>query len=557
MDNPRTLLAVILSMAVIFVYYTWISPPLEPSPTFAQPDSETAVTMGESKNKEDKPGSVNQVSSDASQLFSFSPLEAAQTLSLEDSKSQLLFNKQRASMVSWKFNEFHEGIENKSKLLDLLGGEGDGFYLTLTSLEPANFVYQLTSAEKKFPVTFEARGDGLNIKKVFTKNGESMPYVVDISVEITNSGSKSREIDPRLWILRKQKKEEQENGIISFLKQQSADRFDVQYLLNGELVLGEPWNKMAVKKEMAGKINWTTLTDRYFLLGLVSRQESQQVSVEYGKQANDIIYTSLSYGSLVLKPGEAVTRKYTAYLGPKKRDELQKLGVQLEKSVDYGWFSFVAIPILWLLIFFEKIVQNWGLAIIVLTFFIKLLLHPINKKSMESMKAMQKLQPRLAEIREKYKNDRERLNVEMMQLFKTHKVNPMGGCLPLIIQMPVYIALYKVLWNAIEIYHKPFFWFYRDLAAPDPYLISPILLGIFFMLQQKFTPQSTAIDPAQQKMMMFMPLFFSVFMIFFPFGLVLYILVNTVMSVVQQYMMTKEITFLDLVKKLRKSPAGS
>ena len=190
------------------------------------------------------------------------------------------------------------------------------------------------------------------------------------------------------------------------------------------------------------------------------------------------------------------------------------------------------------------------MAIIVLTFFIKLLLHPVNKKAMQSMKAMQKLQPRLQELRTKYKDSKEKLNMEMMLLFKTHKVNPMGGCLPMLIQMPVYIALYKVLYNAIELYHAPFFWFYRDLSAPDPYLITPILLGILMALQQKLTPVAS-MDPAQQKMMLIMPLMFSAFMIFLPSGLVIYIMVNTIMSVIQQYMIHREMSFWDLLKKVR------
>ena len=225
--------------------------------------------------------------------------------------------------------------------------------------------------------------------------------------------------------------------------------------------------------------------------------------------------------------------------------------MSLEKSVDYGYLGFFCIPILWLLIFFQKILSNWGLAIIALTFFIKMILHPVNKKSMESMKAMQKLQPKLKEIREKYKDNREKQNQEMMLLFKSYKVNPMSGCLPLVLQMPIYFALYKVLWSAIELYHAPFFWFYKDLAAPDPYFISPVLLSVVMVLQQKYNPQASTMDPAQQKMMMFMPIMFSVFLIFLPFGLVLYIFFNMLVSFIQQYMIHEEVTFLDLLKRLK------
>ncbi|MBI2981059.1 MAG: membrane protein insertase YidC [Deltaproteobacteria bacterium] len=190
--------------------------------------------------------------------------------------------------------------------------------------------------------------------------------------------------------------------------------------------------------------------------------------------------------------------------------------------------------------------KNWGLAIILLTIVVKVLLNPLSIKSLKQMKGMQDLQPRLKEIREKYQNDKQRLNLETMQLFKSHKVNPLGGCLPMLIQMPIYIALYRVFYNSIELYHAPFFGFYRDLAAPDPYFIFPALLGVFMVLQQKLTPSATA-DPAQRQMMMMMPILFSGFMIFLPMGLVLYIFVNTFMSVAQQFMYQRNIRFRDLI----------
>ena len=175
------------------------------------------------------------------------------------------------------------------------------------------------------------------------------------------------------------------------------------------------------------------------------------------------------------------------------------------------------------------------------------MMHPINLKSLKSMKAMQELQPRLKELQKKYKGNKERLNQETMQLFKAHKVNPMGGCLPMLLQLPIYIALYKVLWNSIELYHAPFFWFYKDLSAPDPYMITPIILGVFMVAQQKLMPSASA-DPAQKKMMMIMPVMFTVFMVFLPVGLVVYILVNTVMTVVTQWMYNKGIRMRDVLR---------
>ncbi len=166
------------------------------------------------------------------------------------------------------------------------------------------------------------------------------------------------------------------------------------------------------------------------------------------------------------------------------------------------------------------------------------------------MKAMQQLQPKLEEIRKKYPDDKMKQNEEVMQLFKTHKVNPLGGCLPMLMQMPIYFALYRVLWNAIELYHTPFL-HYKDLSAPDPYFIAPIIMGVFMFLQQQLTPNPST-DPVQKKMMMFMPIMFTGIMLFLPVGLVLYICINTAMSVAQQYLMRKDVTMRQLIfgKKL-------
>ena len=255
---------------------------------------------------------------------------------------------------------------------------------------------------------------------------------------------------------------------------------------------------------------------------------------------------------MIVPTGDSKKYSYTLYVGPKDINDLKAAGAKLDEAIDYGWFTVIAVPILYLLRFFHGLIGNYGLAIILLTIFVKLLLHPINVKSLKSMKGMQQLQPRLKELQLKYKDDKQKLNQETMMLFKAHKVNPMGGCLPMLAQFPIYIALYKVLWNSIELYHAPFFWFYKDLSAPDPYFITPILLGLFMVAQQKLTPSASA-DPAQQRMMMIMPVMFTAFMLFLPVGLVVYILVNTVMSVTQQYMYNNGIGIMDLIKKRRKT----
>jgi YidC/Oxa1 family membrane protein insertase len=185
-------------------------------------------------------------------------------------------------------------------------------------------------------------------------------------------------------------------------------------------------------------------------------------------------------------------------------------------------------------------VQNYGLAIIVLTFLIKMLLYPLTYTSMKSMSKIAKLQPQLNALREKYKDDREKLNVEMMNFMKTNGYNPVGGCLPILIQMPIFFALYRVLFNSMELYQAPFFGWIQDLSSPDPFFITPVLLCGLMYLQQKISP-STATDPMQQKMLQIMPVLFGVFMLLLPAGLNIYMVVNSAVSIAQQYFLNKKL----------------
>lgn len=561
-QSSRTILAVVLSLAVLIVYYTWFAPPpagLPPPPPPSAPSVEPAQPVTE--RGEVRPGESRLDLAESETQAGQIPTEQVQTapvreVTFENDQIKAVFSTKGGVLRHWLLKDFHVGAEESSPFIDLLNGdaEGEAFQLSLPlgglegGMVPSSSVYTIES-EKEKELTFSWKNQKIEIRKKIALNGEINPHVVDYTLEVVNLSMEPLELEPRLWLERRQKPVKSNSGFFSFLKG-PLDLYMPALFLNGKPKIETNWDKLPAKKEEIGKIYWSGLADRYFLMGLIARQGTDGISVVYGKSADGKVSSSLSYGKVVLSPGEKLQKHFSAYLGPKKREDLKALGVNLEKSVDYGWFGFVAIPILWLMIFFHKIIPNWGIAIIVLTFFIKLLLHPINVKAMQSMKAMQKLQPRLKELREKYRDNKEKLNMEMMLMFKTHKVNPMGGCLPMLIQMPVYIALYKVLYNAIELYHAPFFWFYRDLSAPDPYLVTPILLGILMAAQQKLTP-TPSMDPAQAKMMMIMPLMFSAFMIFLPSGLVIYIMVNTIMSVVQQYMIHREMSFWDLLKKIK------
>jgi YidC/Oxa1 family membrane protein insertase len=229
---------------------------------------------------------------------------------------------------------------------------------------------------------------------------------------------------------------------------------------------------------------------------------------------------------------------------------LEAAGNELAKSVDFGWFDVLAKPMLWLLNFFHQYSGNYGVAIILLTVLIKLVFWPITQKGMKSMKNMQKLQPKIAKLKERCKDDPAKMNQEMMALYKTYKVNPVGGCLPMLIQIPFFFALYQVLLAAIELRHAPFMLWINDLSAPDrlwigfdiPYLhgipVLTLLMGASMFFQQKMSP--TTADPAQARIMQFLPIVFTVMFINFASGLVLYWLINNLLSILQQYLINRQ-----------------
>ena len=229
--------------------------------------------------------------------------------------------------------------------------------------------------------------------------------------------------------------------------------------------------------------------------------------------------------------------EYTVFLGPKALKNLENLGSGLRQWLDFGFFSWMARPLLLFLVWLYKLCHNWGMAIILLTFVIRLALLPINIKSYKSMKVMQKLQPKIKEIRETYKSDPKKMNQEVMVLMKESKANPLGGCLPMFIQLPVFFALYRVLGESIELYQSPFIWWIKDLSLKDPYFIYPVLAGLILFAQQSITPMN--LPKEQARLIKMMPLIFSVFMLNLPSGLTIYIFVSGLFGLVQQLFFVK------------------
>jgi YidC/Oxa1 family membrane protein insertase len=307
-------------------------------------------------------------------------------------------------------------------------------------------------------------------------------------------------------------------------------------------------------KQFLGQISWIAYEEPYFMTAIIS--ENGNKATAKGEVLPDgEIRISYIPSSFNLGENESMTRNFTVYLGPRDLYILKTLNKNLEKAINFGWFDIIAKPLLVALRFFNQYLHNYGLSIILLTILIKILFWPLTRKSYQSMKEMRKLQPMMAKIRAKYKNNKQEMNKQLMGLYKTYKINPMGGCLPMVVQIPVFFAFYRILPNSIELRHAPFILWINDLSAPErlfsfpfkiPLMVPPygipiltLLMGASMFLQQKMTPMTG--DPAQAKMMMLLPIVFTFLFINFPSGLVLYWLINNILSIAQQYRINRQL----------------
>lgn len=283
---------------------------------------------------------------------------------------------------------------------------------------------------------------------------------------------------------------------------------------------------------------WIALIQHYFLSALLpangTSREFYTKRLDRGLFAAGVI---LPIG--VIAPDARGSISVPLYAGPQEQDRLAELAPGLDLAIDYGWLTVIASPLFWVLAQIQKWVGNWGVAIILLTFLIKLVFYPLSAASYRSMAKMRLVTPRMQKLKEQYGDDRQRLHQAMMDMYKTEKINPLGGCLPVVVQIPVFIALYWVLLASVQLRHAPFALWLQDLSAPDPYFVLPILMGLTMIIQSRLNPVPP--DPIQAKVMKIMPIVFSVFFFFFPTGLVLYWLVNNILSIAQQWQITRAI----------------
>ncbi|CAE6877517.1 membrane protein insertase YidC [Vibrio alginolyticus] len=287
---------------------------------------------------------------------------------------------------------------------------------------------------------------------------------------------------------------------------------------------------------LANGEGWAAMIQHYFAAAWIPRNEPG--TNLYTRVIGNLGDIGVRMPNKTIANGDQAKFEATLWVGPKLQDQMEAVAPNLDLVVDYGWLWFIAKPLHWLLSMIHGFVSNWGVAIILLTFVVRGAMYPLTKAQYTSMAKMRMLQPKLQAMRERIGDDRQRMSQEMMELYKKEKVNPLGGCLPLILQMPIFIALYWALMESVELRHSPFFGWIHDLSAQDPYYILPLLMGASMFMIQKMSP-TTVTDPMQQKIMTFMPVMFTFFFLFFPSGLVLYWLVSNIVTLIQQTLIYK------------------
>jgi YidC/Oxa1 family membrane protein insertase len=519
--EKRAIIAVVLSIAFFYAYSLLFPPSKEVS---RQPVKQLVASSASTAVKAvSLQPPVQPVEQQPAQVDT-------KDVVVETDLYKAVFTNQGGSLKSLVLKKFRETNKPNGKQVALINETNPaefmlkttaaGFTLSPMSLYSANADHlNLHKGERK-PLEFVYTSpQGYQVKKTYTFSGDG--YAIDLNTSIINSGKEklAGNLELRLPYLVEGKAVQ--------------SRFEV----SGPVTLADNKLKTDTLKDLDGKpkkydkVLWTGFADKYFLSAVLSKDASIE-SVNIQKSANNYIDSVVVSPAFTLQPGQSYAVFHKLFFGPKELDILKAQGDNLEQVLNLGWFASLARPLLFILKYFYQYTHNYGIAIIIITVILKILFFPLTHKSYKSMKEMQKLQPKMVELKEKYKDDREALNRSTMELYKTHKVNPLGGCLPMVVQIPVFFALYKALMFSIELRHAPFMFWITDLSAKDPYYVTPIIMGVTMFIQQKMTPST--MDPMQAKMMLALPVVFTFMFLNFPSGLVIYWLVNNILTIAQQ-----------------------
>ena len=560
MEQGRIVIAIVLSIIVFLVWDTFFSG----KQNIKNQEKKDKVVQTEKKTQKDelieKPHAkeknievVKEIIESQDELKTQE--KPARTISVNTPLYSVRISEKGALFKSFILKKYREAVEKDAPYKEIIvkkNTEGSIIFgleeKSINGIENAVFLSNIKEdtvnvVNENRKVSFSWKSPkGIIFEKVFSFSPEE--YTIGLSISIKN-GSGQVFNDKIKLSLRKYFK--QEKAMYGF-EGPSA-------LINNKLEQIKV-KKIDDKNTFTGTFKWIALQDRYFMSSILpeNNSDTQEGTMKLVFK-DDILEAHYIQPNIMINPGTQKKIEYKLFFGPKSMKVLKKTGHSLEKAIDFGMFDILAKPCLWIMNFLhDNFIQNYGIAIIILTMLIKIVLWPLGTKSYKSMGEMKKIQPLMAEIREKYKNDKKKMNQEVMLLYKTYKVNPVGGCLPMIVQLPVFFALYRMLYEAIELRHAPFFLWINDLSAPDrlfnfgfsiPFMEPPsgipvltIIMGASMLLQQKMSPPMG--DPMQAKMMMFMPIIFTVIFINFSSGLVLYWLINNLLSMAQQHYITKK-----------------
>ncbi len=384
--------------------------------------------------------------------------------------------------------------------------------------------------ELRVPMVWSDPQGQVKITKTYVFKRDS--YVVDVEYQVENGSSSDWRGGSYAQLVRNGEAPEAENAFIyTFTGGVTYTQEELYQKVEFDEMISAPLTRST-------DTGWVAMIQHYFLGAVVPKQGEKPTLYTY-QPSQGLYAIGTILPAVAVAAGEQGDLGIQLFVGPKDQDRLEALAPGLELTVDYGFLTFLAQPLFWILNEIQDLVGNWGFSIIILTLLIKLVFYKLSETSYRSMANMRKLTPRLTALKERYGDDRQKMNEAMMRIYREEKVNPMGGCLPILVQIPVFIALYWVLLESVEIRQAPFILWIDDLSAMDPYYILPLVMGASMLVQQKLNP--APLDPIQQKVMMILPIVFTVFFAFFPSGLVLYWVVNNIISIAQQYYITRQI----------------
>jgi YidC/Oxa1 family membrane protein insertase len=547
-QTKNLFLATLLMFAIVFVYTSFVTPPpARVAPAAADGSGEEEVADGTSgETSQDgsgdaaEPATVIEVVNEVPELPPMRLLGSNHAISVSNVGGRIV-SVEIIDPVQYKPHDEIFGVfpEEDEALLPFsldIGGLPDLTETSHYSLVEAEGVQNSDGDWSKITLAWTSPDAAVQVVRTYAPDPERAFGVVS-SVEIRNTGSTPRRFEDLEALIHGRFSSEgggMMNRSASILEGICVGEFGTER---------RPARKIEEQRvfgEGLENVDFGGIDERYFMTAVIPTNDTVFDRCAYRPtDLEEHMVTVLTTPEFSIEPGSSRTFDFLLFTGPKHEEYLDAFPGELGRSVDFGWFSFLAIPIRVMLLFFQGLVINWGFAIILLTVSIKVLLFPVTQKGYESMEKMKKVGPRMKELQAKYENDRMKLAEEQQKLFKEEGVNPLSGCLPMVAQMPIYFALYRAIWGSAELYNAPFALWIHDLSQADPFFVLPVLMGITMLIQQRLMPQ--AVDNPQMKTVnRVMPIMFTVMMLFLPSGLVLYIFVNMVLSILQMLHIRKK-----------------